>query len=323
MNARFVLDEWSWMGATGTDHDVLSNAVDRLLERLDVVRERNEGVVRHQDYYWTDLGDGVQLYSVLFEPNCALKFDRDLTERLSLALDRVIAFDDSNLSDYDAEFCGGIQFTPGVAWAHACCSAQHQAAILPLSLAGVPSGKVAVVIGGVTNEIFFVTEELQHVNFFRSIIDLENANEAMFECLAPSAFPALEWADNVWRGLGDFDRPYIAVRDELVRYLGGLNDHGASCFHELRAGDPRHLQRVVSAQVGTETSDEDGETKQNRASREDRTRRHRGENKVFWWHVKLQPHIDRIYFLYEPPSKDLPVPVLGRIVVGRFKDHCI
>ena len=323
MTARFVLDEWSWMEATGTDDDVLSDVVYRLLERLDVARERNEGVVRHQDYYCTELGDGVQLYSVLFDRNCALKFDHDLTERLYLALDRIIEFDDSGLSGYDVEICGRMQFTPGIAWAHACCSAQHQVAVLPLPLDGVPSGKVPVVVGGMTNEISFVTEELQHLDFFRSVIDLENANEATFESLAPSAFPALEWADNVWRGLGHFDRPYIAVRGELVRYLGGLNDYGASCFHKLRAGDPRLLQQILSAKVGTETSDENGTTKRNPPSRRDRTRGHRGKNKVFWWHVKLQRHIDRIYFLYEPSSADWPVPEHGRIVVGVFKDHCI
>ena len=323
MTTRFVLDEWSWMEATGTDHDALSNAIHRLLERLDVARGRNEGVVRHQDYYWTDLGDGVQLFSVLFEPNCALRFDHDLTERLSLALDRIIAFDDSELIDYDADFCGRMQLAPGVAWAHARCSAQHQVAVLPLPLGDVASGMLTVVVGGVANEIFFVTDELQHLDFFRSIIDLENANEAMFECLAPSAFPALEWADNVWRGLRNFDRPYIAIRGDLVSYLGGLNDHGATCFHELRAGDPRRLQRVLSAKVGTETSDENGDTKKSFSSRRDRTRRHRGENKVFWWHVKLQPHIDRIYFLYEPASANFPVPQHGRIVVGLFRDHCI
>ena len=323
MTDRFVLDEWSWAAAAAADSDRLSNAVHQLLERIDVARERNEGVVRHQDYYETSLGDGVQLYAVLFESDCPVRFDHDLTTRLYLALDRINELDDTGLAEYDAEFCGSTQFTPGVAWAHGCCSARHQVAVLPLPLGGVPSGRVPVVVGGVANDIVFVTEESQHVDFFRSVIDLENADEATFKRLAPSAFPALEWADNVWRGLGDFDRPYIAVRGELARYLGGLNDHGAACFHELRAGDPRQLQSVLSAQVGTETSDENGDTKKNPLSERDRTRRHQGENKVFWWHVKLQPHIDRIYFLYEPPSAGLPVPEHGRIVVGVFKFHCI
>ena len=35
-------------------------------------------------------------------------------------------------------------------------------------------------------------------------------------------------------------------------------------------------------------------------SKRDRTRSHRGIDKVFWWHVKVRPHVDRIHFLYEP-----------------------
>ena len=178
-------------------------------------------------------------------------------------------------------------------------------------------------MAGATIDIVFVVEESQHVDFFRSLIALENADEAMFEFLAPSAFPALEWADNVWKGLGDFSRPYINVRNELVCYLGGLSDHGAACFHEHRTDDPRHFPRFLSARVGCEVSDENGPTKSHKRSERDRTRRHRGTNKVFWWHVKLQPHVDRIYFLYEPPSGNSPLPERGCIVVGIFKDHCI
>ena len=323
MTDRFVLDESSWAAAAGADTGVLSNAIQHLLERLDVAHERNEGVGRHADYYETCLGDGVQLYSALFELGCRVQLDRDLAERLRLALDRVNVFDDSGLVEYDAEIEGCVRFVPGVVWAHDCCSQRRQMAILPLPLGEVPRGRVPVTVAGATIEIAFVTEESQHIDFFRSVIALENADEAMFERLAPSAFPALDWADNVWQGLGDFSRPYINVRDELVRYLGGLSDHGAACFHEHHAGDPRDLPRFLSAQVRSDTSDENGPTKSHKPSERDRTRRHRGTNKVFWWHLKLQPHVDRIYFLYEPPSVSPPLPEYGRIVVGLFKDHCI
>ena len=66
-----------------------------------------------------------------------------------------------------------------------------------------------------------------------------------------------------------------------------------------------------------------GRTKAHRPSKQDRTRRHRGIEKVFWWHVKLQPHVDRIYFRYEPLSASLASPECGRIVVGLFKNHCV
>ena len=80
----------------------------------------------------------------------------------------------------------------------------RRVAVLPLPLGGVPRGRVLVTVAGATIEIFFVTEESEHVDFFRSVIALENADEAMFERLARSAFPALERADNVWHGLGNF-----------------------------------------------------------------------------------------------------------------------
>ena len=323
MTARFVLDESSWAATNGAIPGVLSNAIQRLIERLDVARDRGEDVVKHADYYKIDLGDGMQLFSLLFELGCRVQLEHDLAEQLRLALDRVNEFDDSELIECDAEFEGKIRFAPGVVWAHTSCSEGHHIAVLPLPLGEVAIGRLPVTVAGATLEIVFVTGESQHVGFFRSVIALENANEAKFENLARSAFPALEWADNIWRGLGDFSRPYIEVRDRLVDCLGGLSDHGAGCFHEHRAGDPRHLTNVLSIQVGAKTADENGPTKQHPPSRRDRTRHHRGIDKVFYWHVKLRPNVDRIYFRYEPRSVSLPLPEHGRIVVGLFKDHCV
>ena len=315
MTARFVLDESSWAAATGAAPEMLSNAIQCLVERLDVARERGEGVVKHTNYYETDLGDGVRLLSALFEQGCRVQLEHDLAEQLRLALDRINDFDDSELVEYDAEFGGEVRFAPGVVWAHASCSEGRHIAVLPLPLGEVPIGRMPVTVAGATREIVFVAGESQQVYFFRSVIALENADEAKFENLARSAFPALEWADNIWRGLRHFSRPYIEVRNELVRCLGGLSDHGAGCFHEHRADDPGQLARVLSAQVGAQTSDENGPTKRHRQSRLDRTRRHRGVNKVFWWHVKLRPNVDRVHFRYEPQH--------GCIVVGLFKDHCV
>ncbi|MCY4075041.1 MAG: hypothetical protein OXH04_06395 [Acidobacteria bacterium] len=173
---------------------------------------------------------------------------------------------------------------------------------------------------GVTLDISFVSGESDHVEFFRSVIGLENANEGQFEEFAGSAFPALDWADGIWRGLKQFSRPYAAVREELVRCLGGLSDYGAACFQEYGAGDPRELAGVLSARVGAAVSDENGRTKRNAEARRDRTRHHQGVEKVFWWHVKLRPHVDRIHFRYEAGSGGYRQ---GRIVVGLFRDHCM
>ncbi len=319
MTARFVLEESSWAAATEVGIEEFSRAVDQLVERLDLARERKEGVVKHRDYYNSDLGNGVQLYSALFEPDCAVRLEHDVVSQLRLALDHANDFEDPELVEYDVEFSGGVWFSPGVAWAHARCTQGDQVAVLPLASPEVPRGPVPVVVAGVSTSVFFVTEESDHVGFFRAVIRREKADEGMFERLAPSAFPALDWADGVWRGLRDFSRPYIEVRDELIRCLGGLSDHGATCFHEFSDHDPDHLSSVLSAKVGCDTSDENGRTKKHKLCKRDRTRRHRGTDKVFWWHLKLRPHVDRIYFLHEPQSADFPS---GRVVVGILKDHC-
>lgn len=321
MNARFVLDESSWAGAIRAESaGMLTDAVERLLERLDVARDRGEGVVKHAGFYEADLGDGVQLVSLLYEPSCPVRLEHDLSLRLSLALDRINDLDNSRLPHSDD---GTARFGPGLAWAHRSCRDGRHVAVFPLPLVDVPVGKVQVTMSDATLEIFFVAEESQHVDFFRSVITLENADEAKFERLAQSAFPKLDWADNVWRGLGDLSRPYVEVRRELVRCLGGLSDYGAACFDEFRAGDPRELASVLSARVGAEISDENGATKQHPRSRRDRTRRYRGIDKVFWWHVKLRPNVDRIHFLCEPRAAKAAGPGESRVVVGLFKDHCI
>ena len=325
MRPRFVLDESSWDGAANAaEPGELSDAIERLLERLEVVRDRREGVAAHDCFFDTDIGGDFR-FEHLFDQNCPVLrdhgLDRDAVNQLMEFFTKAGDVDDSILTDYSAEFEGEVRFTPGVAWAHTSCRAGQHRAVLPLPLGDAPKGTVPVTVDDTPLDVFFVTDESHHVDFFRAVITLENANRAKFESLAPSAFPMLDWADNVWRGLGDFSRPYIEVREELVQYLGGLNDHGAACFYEFQP-NPGELAGQLSARIGARTSDEAGHTRGHAESRADRTRPHGGTDKVFWWHVKLRPYIDRIYFLYESPPTDSTEFPKGRIVVGIFKDHC-
>lgn len=318
MKIRFVLDEWSWTDAVKSEANVLLNAICDFSDRLDKARERSEGVVKHVDYYEVEVSDGLKLFNVLFDLECPFQIDRDVKERLMSTLDRISVFDVSEVTEFDIEFEDQVRFAPGISWAHACCVKGHQVAVLPLPLPAIKGGRKPVAVGGVVDEIYFVVEDEEHVGFFRAVIDLERADEAIFAGLACSAFPELAWADGVWNGLSKLSRPYVSVRRELIRYLGGLNDNGSNCFHEYRIREPQRLAAVLSSKIGTQVSDENGRTKRHMRSREDRTRRHNGIEKVFWWHIKLLPDRDRIHFRYEERSSGR-----GQIVVGLFKDHCV
>lgn len=316
MSVRFVIDESSWMNAT--EHaEGLSHAVDRLLERLDVARERREQVVKHPYIYEVEVGGGHLLYSMLFDPDYASPLERDLAMLLQLALDRSTTLDDSELSSYEATIAGSSRLAPAVAWAHEQRGQGRAVGVLPLPLDQGLQGERAVSVDGVTHRLHFVTTEEEHRAFFRDAIEVEDAGEGHFQALAGSAFPTLGWADGVWRGLGDFSKPYRDLRGVLVVHLGVLDDHGAELFATWQSTDAGQIGKYLDAH-GAEASDENGRAKQNKAAEKDRTRRYGGRDRVFWWHTKIRPYVDRIHFLHVPHDP----PPHGHIVVGIFKKHC-
>lgn len=316
MTVRFVLDESSWQ-TTSTCADLLPAAVEALVHRMEIAAERAELVSRHSGFYETDLGHALKLFSVLFELDCPLKLDRDLGERLRLALDRTGSFDDAELSSYDAFFAGSLRLAPGVAWAHARHGQRHAVAVLPLQLDFGVRGQLAVSVEGTIWQLHFVTSDEEHLEFFRNVFKIETTPSSSFEEVARSAFPELSWADDVWSGLNDFSKPYRDIRADLVDHLSVLNDHAATLFSELLAASADEIGKRLKA-LGAEASDENGETKKYAPSRRDHTRRFEGVEITFWWHTKIQPHVDRIYFTYQSRG----VRSGGRIVVGIFKDHC-
>jgi hypothetical protein len=316
VTVRFVIDESSWMNAT--EHtDAVPEAVDALLERLDVARERQEHVAKHPYIYEVEIGGGRQLYSVLFDPECPLPLEHDIVALLQLALDRSGTLDDSGLSSYDVIIAGSPRFAPAVAWAHAQHGQGRGVAVLPLPLDHSPQGECEVVVDGVAHRLHFVTTEQEHRAFFRDVIQVEDADEEGLRALAASAFPTLGWADEVWRELGDFSKPYRDLRDVLVVHLGVLDDHGAKLFATLQRTSPAEIGPRLDA-LGARASDENGRTKQYKEAEKDRTRRYQGRDHVFWWHTKLERFENRIYFLHIPGDP----PPHGRIVIGIFNKHC-
>jgi hypothetical protein len=316
VTARFVIDESSWMNATEYA-DALPDAVDALLERLDVARERREQVAKHPYIYEVEIGGGRQLYSMLFDPECPSPLAHDVAALLQLALDRSATLDDSGFSSYEVTIAGSPRLAPAVAWAHAQRSENRAVAVLPLPFDHSPQGECEVVVDGLARRLHLVTTEQEHRAFFRNVIQVEDTDEEYLAALAESAFPTLSWADGVWRGLGDFSKPYRDLRAVLVVHLGVLDDRGAEIFTTWQSTDFRQIGPRLSA-LGAEASDENGRTKQYKPAEKDRTRRYQGRDHVFWWHTKLQRHEDRIYFLHIPGDP----PPHGHIVIGIFKKHC-
>lgn len=301
---RFVIDETSW-NLEGVQTDLAEEALSALLERLETARDRDEEVRLYEGFYDFD-GVSPQPFEVLFG-DTGIIADRDLRTRVQRALDRLKVW--TNEHELDVEIDGSALLAPSIAYVHAEVGSRHAVACLPLRTAG-RVGVIEVAVNGRAESVRFVTEEPEHRAFFRNAIQIENADHKTFQTLAASAFPDLRWADCVWRGLGDFSKPFHDLRAEITRHLGVLDDHGATiCRDRNRSDWAAHF-----GSYGVEATGENGKTMANTKAREDRTRTWEGVKHVFWWHTKLLPDRDRIHFIYDKSN--------SCIVVGIFKKHC-
>ncbi|MGC3998065.1 MAG: hypothetical protein QM767_11470 [Anaeromyxobacter sp.] len=278
-------------------------------DRLEVARERDEPVAKAATFF-----EGELVTEVLFDPNGWTRDQRDLRVQLLAALTRIPNWDaDQESSDLEGQgaVVNGmiVSPAPSIRWTHFRCLSGVATACLPLKCAG-RQGLCDVTVDGVPNKLWFVTDDADHVAFFRDAIDVERCDEAALERIAPSAFPNLAWVEGVWQGLRDFSRPYIAVRGEVVRHLSVLSDHGRDIF----AG-PRTEIASRFGSLGIAISPENGKTLSNAKCMVARTRLFRGERVQFVWHTKLLPHVDRIH-VHEGTSGSG-----GKIIVGIMRDH--
>jgi len=320
MNARFVLDESSW-ALSAAHQERLDRAVDALVQRIEVATERGEGVTRHEAFYSTRVTDDCELYSALFEPDAQIVLDRDLAERLRIALDHMSVFDETLLTGLDVQLLGSTTMSPGMSLAHRCRCQKRAMAVLPLPLVEEHRGPLELCVEGEVQQVHFVTTEAEHTAFFRELIEIEDVDHDTFPQVAPSAFPALEWLDPVWTGLSAHSACFFGDRrDTLVAHLSVLNDEGAQLFHACPGGNGVS-ERLSARHV--DASSENGKARSHRPSIQDRTRTYRGKTLVFWWHTKIRWNEGRIHFAHIPHRPGSERPPFGHIVIAIFKDHCV
>lgn len=320
MTVRFVLDESSWGSAEGSGV-ALERSIRSLVERLEIASERREPVCRHDSFYEAGAGNGFAIFDLLFDPDKARQIERDLAERLRLALDRTAVFEENELAAFDAEFQGSVQLAPGVSWAHARVGQAHAVAVLPLPLDAARRGPLDVRVLGIGREVHFVTTEQEHLNFFRAAVAIEDMGHEELERIAASAFPDIEWLPGVWHELRIHRKCFFGShRPTLVGHLAVLNDDAAKLFHSQPGGS--EVEAGLGAR-GVEASSENGKARSHSPSIADRTRSYDGQVLVFWWHTKIKRAEGRIHFLHVPKKPNSRRPDSGHIVIGIFKDHCV
>ncbi len=312
MSARFVVDESSWNVGLALPSDVVT-ALETFAERLSVAREREEPVAKCSVLYEMD-----DVQAILFDSPRRFDLDRDLRLRRMLEINRLAEWDAEELPNPGLLMIDGhaCEMAPSVAWAHGQVEQQRAVACLPLTVSG-RCGLLDVELAGHMAAVWFVTNEPEHVSFFRHAMFLENADEDGFAFLAPLTFPNLCFADGVWKGLRAFSKPYRDLRSTLIDIFTQLSDRGAEVFgwSEAEKRATAKNQEVESRFLGFKLAPESPYHLEDNRVREVRTRQFEGPNLLFSWHVKIEGHRDRIHI--HPPIPESG----GRVIIGILAEH--
>jgi hypothetical protein len=204
---------------------------------------------------------------------------------------------------------GTFEFAPSIAWAHKQTTLGAPVGCISHPIRH-PNGFIDVTVAGKPIAVWFVSTSRDAEQFFRwLIVETTNSPDEM-EALSASAFRNLDFIEGAFNGIKSMSKPYRELRQVIALHLGVLSDEGARIFSGAWERAPAEF-----GSLGMDISDENGETKRNRTARIERTQTVAGEERVFWWHSKLERDRDRIHIC---PEK---VRGQGRILVGIFCRH--
>jgi hypothetical protein len=177
-------------------------------------------------------------------------------------------------------------------------------------------------------DVHFVANEAGRIAFWRDAIRFSGDNATSLVRFAPSAYPNLYFVPGVVARVDRFAGGYLALRQDVQAAFSALDEHGVWLFTEAppavtpqepRIGtEPSPTNAVVEERfrnLGLDAAPENPNVRLDRASREARETTVSGRVLYCQWHVKLQPHRNRIHVHGPVPQSG------GRVVVGMIDDH--
>lgn len=325
---RFVLEEASWVW-DGVDREAYIERVEQLLDRLDVAGERQEPYVASRELLAQNISAAHTLADLFWNPDSPLELPVEVAQRVTSHFSAMRYWDDEVAwPAIDVSIAGRELISPSAALAHARVARGEATACLPLP--GSWRGPCEVAVAGLKQMIHFVVDEASHRAFFRDALEVERADEARLEALAPHAFPDLFFFEGVWDGLRHFQGGYARVRRDLHELLAVLDDHGAWVFtddtgrlsRDEQVPDDVQRQHVSNQLIeqrfkrwGLDIAPEKPDVRDDGRCRRPRERVLDGRTLYCEWHCKLEAHINRVHL--HPP-----VPESGeKLIVAVFRDH--
>ena len=178
-------------------------------------------------------------------------------------------------------------------------------------------------------DVHFVGDDTGRKHFWRAAIILEGDDLNSLVRHVPRAYPSIHFAGNVVMHANHLSGGYLASRKRIQDALAVLDDWGHWVFTypppAIVPGEapPPNLDARPSNQLiehrfkgfGLDAAPEKPNVRNDRVCREARETVLGGRTLFCEWHVKLEPHRNRIHF-------HAPIPESGeRVVVGMIHEH--
>jgi hypothetical protein len=318
--------DWRFDGEART---AVADALERFFDFAGTSRERGETMSFGDDFQTRPVLGTLTLWD-LFGPDAGLHLPGEMRQELAAWLLSPHLYADDDWPDGADEVEVGIADSAptanaDVAWAHHCVRAGRSVACFALREDAVVN--TVTDAGGAV--LHFVATEAGRRRFWREAIVLEGDSADSLRRNAAHAYPDVLFVEGVLANLEGLTGGYLALRGRVRAALAVLDDDGHWIFTcpppvATRREDPpppsatlppNHLIRVRFSHYGLDVAPENPDVQAHRRSREARETTLMGRTLYCEWHIKLEPHRNRVH-LHRPVQESG-----DKVVVAMIHEH--
>ena len=307
---RVVVDE-STLDFRGLAASEIEDGLDLLNETIGGLRDK--GILTATSPMWdaTEVLDGCELIDYLSR-GWPSDVDRDTLILASSLLGNCPEWSDDAGDVAPESSIAGAEPALALSVGYALSRYLQRHAVACLTFPSVLRvGLLEVTSGGRRGEAFFLADLDGLKDFWRWRMRWESVAEVDFFAACDIAFPALKMHDDL--SFRRFDGTYSDLLGRVIDALSVLNDHFLTAYRQGRG-----ISREVQSTLGRHHFDVSMESVKTRSSEKLMKLR----DIVFGdteyrceWHVKIEPHRNRIHFWIGNDETDSP------ILVGLFVNH--
>lgn len=324
----FIVDGHDWK-FDGLASEQISAEIDSALEFVAILTDRDQRVLIGDDFQTRKMMGDLGLWD-LFSHQSPIELSGEVLQELAawLGTNPLYTSEDDWPEELDAVIKIGDDLpiqNADVAWAHHHIRTRRATACFSLRR----NGCIPTQTTNGTATVHFLKNEKLRTAFWRDAIILEGDTAAALVNRCEKAYPNLYFHDAVISAVMQLHGGYNASRHLVREALATLDDHSGWIFsrppptlsfneaYDATADDRPTNQIVIDRfrGVGLNVATENPNVGRDRICREAREITVVGQKLYCHWHVKLQPHRNRIHI-------HAPVPgTSGRTVIAIIHEH--